>query len=299
MKRPIFIIILLVVVGLSKSGAQQTPHFSQYMFNPFIINPALAGTHNYYQIRTNNRFQWVGVTDPPVTNCISMYGPHGSKDKDMGFGGFIYNDVTGPTSRTGISGAYAYNIAINDEIRLSMGVAVGVQQFKVDGTKVSLKDDDLLWQNSVYAAYVPDAKAGVYLYSSNFHVGFSADQLINNKLKLYDQKTGLSKLKSHFYLVGGYKYFINREFALEPSILVKATSPVPVQMDLSTRVIYQNMVWMGLAFRSGDAAAVYCGYNHEDKIYIGYSYDIGVSSFRKYNSGSHELMIGYKFNALK
>jgi hypothetical protein len=80
---------------------------------------------------------------------------------------------------------------------------------------------------------------------------------------------------------------------------VKATSPAPVQMDLNTRVIYQNMVWLGLAFRTMDAMSVFCGYNYEDKIYIGYSYDIGVSSFRKYNSGSHELMIGYKFNALK
>ena len=130
-------------------------------------------------------------------------------------------------------------------------------------------------------------------------MGFSADQLINNKIKLYDTKTGLSKLNSHFYLIGGYKYYINREFAVEPTFMVKAVSPAPVQLDLQARVIYQDMVWLGLDFRTMDALAILVGYTYENKIYIGYSYDIGISSFSNYNSGSHELMIGYKFKALK
>ncbi len=293
-------IYLLIACLISVSlYAQQTPLSTQFMHNPFVLNPALAGTHNYYQIRSNNRFQWTGISDSPITNTLSIYGPHSSKNMDMGFGGFIYNDVTGPTSQTSINGAYAYNLAINTDIRVSGGLAIGLLQFKIDGTKISTQDEvDPVLQDGIYTTYSPDATVGVYVYSSNFHVGFSAIHLIPSKLNT-NEATGLSKLKSHFFLTGGYKYFINRDFAIEPSILIKAVSPAPIQVDFNTKVIYQGTFWGGLSFRSMDAASIMVGYIHEKKIYAGYSYDLGISAFRTYHTGSHELMIGYRFNSLK
>jgi type IX secretion system PorP/SprF family membrane protein len=300
MKRIIYIVLLLWITDTGVAWAQQTPTFTQYMFNPFVLNPAIAGTNNYYQIRLNSRFQWAGITDPPITNNLSIYGPSGSKTKDMGWGGYIISDVTGPTSRTGIYGAYAYNIAVNNEIRISGGLALGLMQYKIDGTKIKLGEpgDDVL-QESVYSKFVPDASVGLYMWATNFHVGFAANQLINNKLKIYDSTTGLSKLKTHFYLTGGYKYFIDRDWALEPTIIIKGVTPVPIQMDLNVKVLYKNMVWGALGFRTSDAISIMAGYTYDKKISIAYSYDIGISAIRKYNSGSHEISIGYRFQTIK
>ena len=114
------------------------PHYTQYMFNNFVVNPAVAGTYDYFQIRTNHRFQWVGLLDPPMTNSISFYGPHAKLP--MGYGGYVYNDVTGPTSRTGVTGAYAYNIAVTGDIRLSMGLSASIMQYRVDGTQLNPAD---------------------------------------------------------------------------------------------------------------------------------------------------------------
>src|ERR1035437_3576786 len=105
MKKLTLLTMILAVCGSLFS--QQEPQYTLYMLNPFLTNPALAGTNNYYQIRTNHRFQWTGLKDAPITNSISAYGPHSTKS--MGYGGTIYNDITGPTSRTGINGVYAYN----------------------------------------------------------------------------------------------------------------------------------------------------------------------------------------------
>ena len=299
--RRILIIALLLILGKSFLFAQ-TPIFTQYMFNPFVINPAVAGTNNYYQIRLNSRFQWAGITDAPITNVLSAYGPNAGKTKDMGYGGYVISDVTGPTSRTGFYGAYAYNIAINNEIRLSMGMALGLLQYKLDGSKITSSDNsgsDPVLQGGVSSQMVPDASVGVYMYASNFQVGFSALQLFNNKLKIYDTKTGLSKLTSNFYLTGGYKYFIDRDWAVEPTAIIKAVGPVPLQLDLSAKVIYQSLVWGALAFRTADAVSILIGYVYQKKIYIGYSYDIGVSDIHRYQSGSHEIMINYHFQTLK
>ncbi len=297
MQRLVYISLMII---LSTTGmlAQQNPHYTQYMFNDFIINPAVAGTKNYYQIRSNHRFQWVGLVDPPMTNTLSVYGPHATLD--MGYGGYFYNDVTGPSSRTGLSGTYAYNIALDRDIRLSMGLSLGIMQFKIDGSQLTSKDPaDIAIQPVVFSTYVPDATIGAYVYAEEFYGGFSVTQLFNNSLRIFEEKNGLNKLKSHFYITGGYIYEINREFKLEPSIIIKGTAPKVFQFDLTTRVVYKDFVWGGLSFRSKDALSILLGYVHEEKFYFGYAYDIGVSGIRKFNAGTHELMIAYKFNEIK
>ncbi len=293
-----FIILLFFAGGFYTVMAQQSPQFTQYMFNDFVINPAVAGTSDFYQIRTNHRFQWLGITDPPLTNTLSFYGPH--EKLPMGFGAYFYNDVTGPTSRTGLTGSYAYNIEISGDMRLSGGLSFGIMQYKLDGTQLLAKDlTDLAIQEGVNSAYLPDATVGFYLYAKNYYAGFSTSQLLNNKIRFYGEKNGLNRLKSHFYLTGGYKYEINNDFTVEPSAIIKVTAPKTFQFDITGRVIYQEMFWGGLSFRMNDAVSVLLGYNYDNRFIFGYAYDMGVNGLKNFNSGSHELMIGYRFNDIK
>ena len=286
---------MLLAPGLA---AQQMSIYSQFMFNDYVLNPAVAGTKNYYQIRANSRFQWAGIVDAPQTVSFSVFGPHASKP--MGFGGYIINDVTGPTSRTGAYGTYAYNVEVKNDIRLSMGLSFGMLQNKVDGTRITLFDpDDNALQKSVYSSIVPDASVGLYMYGKNWYAGFSAFQLFANSLKVYDMRNGLNKLKTHFYLMGGYTLEAGNNLTIEPAVLIKKTTPVPLQVDLNAKVTYLKKVWLGVSFRTSDAVALLVGYIHKNKYYFGYSYDISINEIRKYNSGSHEIMLGVRFNDIK
>lgn len=298
MRRLITYIFLFCFAGSLNLLGQQLPQYSQYMFNDFVINPAIAGTLDYYQIRTNHRFQWVGMDDPPLTNSIAFYGPH--QRMDMGFGGYIYTDVTGPTSRTGVTGSYAYNISITPDMRLSMGLSFSMLQYKVDGTQLTPKDpSDHMIQGVVSTSYVPDAGIGVYLYADEFYAGFSVAQLLNNKLTIFDEKTGLNRLKSHFYLTGGYRFQVAPDWVVVPAAIVKATAPKEIRFEINGKVEWQEMVWAGIGYRFHDAISIIAGYNYDDKFYFGYAYDIGITDLRKYNLGTHELMIGYRFNDIK
>jgi type IX secretion system PorP/SprF family membrane protein len=296
-KRYTGILIILACLAMQAIG-QQVPLYTQYMFNKIIYNPAVAGVDPYFQIRSNHRFQWVGIADAPLTNALAFFGPH--KTMPMGYGGYVYHDITGPTSRTSITGVYAYNIEVIPDIRLSMGLSVGVMQYRVDGTQITIKDpnDDLL-QGVVQTSWVPDANLGLYLYHRDFWVGFSTAQLINTKLKLYEPGIGINKLKTHFFLSGGYIYEINSDWKVEPSAMLKGTFPKAIQFDLNTRVIWQEMVWLGLSYRTNDAISVLLGYSYQERIYFGYSYDITLSGLRQYNTGTHEVMFGYRFNDIK
>jgi type IX secretion system PorP/SprF family membrane protein len=298
MRRITAILLFTVITGSASLQGQQLPQFTQYMFNDFVINPAIAGVHDYFQIRTNHRFQWVGMTDPPLTNSIAFYGP--SETLDMGYGAYIYNDVTGPTSRTGVTGSYAYNIALTTEMRLSMGISLSMLQYRVDGTQLNPKDvSDPSILNMVSTSYMPDAGLGAYLYAEDFYVGLSLAQLLNNKVKIFDNKDGLNRLKTHFNLTGGYRYEINRDWALEPSVMFKGTAPKEISFDITAKVNWQKMVWGAVSYRYHESVAILIGYSYEDTFIFGYAYDIGINSLRKYNTGTHELMIGYRFNDIK
>ena len=298
MRRIIYILCLTILAGSTGLRAQQLPHYTQYMFNDFVVNPAIAGIYDYYQIRTNHRFQWVGLLDPPMTNSIAFYGPHAKLD--MGYGGYVYHDVTGPTSRTGVTGSYAYNIALTRDVRLSMGLYASVMQYRVDGTQLNPADaSDPAILNMVSTSYMPDAGIGLYLYADNFYAGLSAAQLLNNSIKIFDDKDGVNRLKTHMNLTAAYRFWIDRDWLIEPSVMFKGTVPQQLSFDITLRVEWQKKLWTAFSFRNKDAVAAMLGYSFDESLFFGYAYDIGISELSKYNTGSHEVMIGYRFNDIK
>ena len=73
MKRLGILIALLVLV--LPSFGQQDPLFSQYMFNPLIINPAYAGSREALSATILHRSQWVGFDGAPTTQTLGVHAP--------------------------------------------------------------------------------------------------------------------------------------------------------------------------------------------------------------------------------
>lgn len=293
------LIILVLASSFTFSKAQQLPIYSQYMFNPYIMNPAYAGVKDYYEAIANYRYQWVGITDAPRTYILSVNGPH--KTKNIGLGGAIFADVVGPTSRTAAYGSYAYHLNLGSS-KLSLGLSAGLLQFRIDGQKITLADaGDTKLQDMVLTAVMPDFSMGAYWYSDKMYVGVSLPQFMKNKINFYDDNTQtLSTLARHYFVNTGYKYQVNPDWMIEPSILVKYVWPVDAQFTLGAKVVYRDFVWGGISWRSQDAMSALIGYKtNNDKLYIGYAYDITMTNLQNHSSGTHELMIAAKFNNWK
>ena len=300
------IIIYLFFIPLQFGWSNQDPLYTQFMTNPYLINPALTGTYPYYQIITNNRLQWSKL-ESPVTNTLSMYGP--MINQPMGIGGYILLDKFGPESKTSFSATYAYYYGLTENLKLSLGLMLGAFQHKIDGGSLNIENlnDPIFKEGQVYKNFKPDASFGVLVYETQYHGGIAVTNLFGNKLKFEetDSTASESRLKQHLYIHGGYKYFVNREIAVEPTIIFRKVSATPLQMDFSVRASYGkrawkgNKFWGGISFRTNDAVSILVGFIYQRKIEIGYSYDIGVSKTRTFHAGSHELMITYRFNNIK
>ena len=279
--------------------AQQLPQYSQYMLNDFVLNPAIAGRSDYWEGKSNNRYQWTGIPGAPRTYILSLQGP--LKNEHMGLGGTIYTDITGPTRQTGISLAYAYHIKLSSKYKLSLGINGGIVQYAVDGSQIFSHDagDPVLTQN-FQSVIVPSFGAGAYFYSNKLTVSLGFPQIYQSSLKFFaDQSAYQSNLTTHFYGLTTYKFNLGSDFILEPCVLVKYVAPVPVQVDAGVKLSYQKQIWLGVNYRTQDAVSAMLGYMFKNWLLFGYSYDYSITAIRKYNSGTHEVMLGIRFQAPK
>lgn len=293
MKKILHIIVFLIVNDLY---SQQLPQYTQYTINDFVVNPAIAGTLPYYTAKANYRYQWEGITDAPRTYILSVHGPLKSSMK-IGIGGYVFTDFVGPTRRTGIYGTYAYHLQLKENLKLSLSLAFGALQFMIDGSKITLRvPGDYILTNGVQSTVLFDAGFGFYLYHPKYYIGGSFPQLLRNRIKFFKfGENPTARLADHYFLHGGYKFFIGDKFKIEPSALIKYVKPVPVQVELTLRAFYNDFIWLGTSFRSEDSFSALIGFTLQHNLFFGYSYDFLSSNLKNYSSGSHELMIGVRF----
>jgi type IX secretion system PorP/SprF family membrane protein len=280
---------VLCALTLGTAHAQQLPQLSQYQFNDYVFNPAVAGSRPFFELRSGHRYQWVGIQDAPRTFTLSGTSPVGDR---MGLGGYLFTDHVGPTRRTGVQFSYAYHLRLTDNLKLSLALSGGVLQFLIDGSKIQLHDPgDPAMDQQLRGQTVPDAKFAFLLYNDHFWFGASAPQIMQNRLYFLDERETLSRMERHYFAMGGYKLDLNENWRLEPSFLVKYVAPVPPKIDLTATIRYRNTVWLGTSYRTNDAWCAMVGYWLKESFQFGYSYDIITSNLRNYSSGTHELML--------
>jgi len=289
------ILIIALFSAFQSVWAQQQTLNSQYMFNRFLINPAVTGNQEYIPIRLTARQQWIGVEEAPSTQSISAHMLLGNKN--MGVGGYIFADRFGPETKVGIQASYSYILDINSRkgLKLAFGLAARAFQYKLNYNQLEVmdQDDNLLYQNSE-STFVPDADFGVYLYNKKYFVGLSATQLIGMPVEITHTSIRENDMVRHYYLLGGYKFDIADDFQLEPSTIIRATEVTPFSADVNLRAIYQSNYWLGVSYRSSNTIAAMIGAKYKDFVF-GYSYDYTLSKMNNHQSGSHEIILGYNF----
>lgn len=318
MKRSIAlgIAVVIAILATTKVEAQQEQQYTQYMLNNYSINPAVGGTEDFIDVKASYRLQWAGLESRPRTIYLSGHstigkefgsghGHHRNEHKSWhGVGGYIYDDKTGPISRSGFYASYAYNLPINNEQRLSIGAFVGLKQFRL-GTdwEAYHAGDQLINDATELTKIVPDVSIGVYYYSQYFYLGGSMLNAIQSKLSFQGLGDSLQlsngKLNSHFMFTGGFKMPLNTNLSLIPSMAVKAVYPSPLSIDVNILLMFQNMAFVGANYRVKDSFSIIVGGVITKQLDVSYSYDLTTSDLRNYNTGSHEIIIGYRFKHAK
>ncbi|HMP92944.1 MAG TPA: type IX secretion system membrane protein PorP/SprF [Phnomibacter sp.] len=304
--------------------AQQRPHYTQYILNNFIINPAVAGIENYTDVKISHRHQWVGILDAPVTTYVTLHGSIGKEDNRTnpttfspegenprgraywedytsakphhGWGITLINDRTGPLNRFSAYGTYAYHLGIGPRTSLSAGISAGL-------TNNGLNTSKLVFDNPIDPAVAgsgtlnrmrPDVNVGLWLYSANFFAGASAMQIIDQGLTFSNNTlTTGRKTYPHMFLTAGYKLYAGEDFSIIPSVVLRYVDPLPLGVDANVKVQYRDRFWIGSSLRLKDGIAGMVGVNINSTFNIGYAYDYTTSKLQNFTRGTHEIVLGF------
>jgi type IX secretion system PorP/SprF family membrane protein len=143
----------------------------------------------------------------------------------------------------------------------------------------------------------------MYYYGNRFYAGLSATHLFENQIvvssTLPDDKTSFTKLRRNFYAIAGGAIPIGQNIDFIPSVLVKYLPDAPLQADLNASFLISNLLTLGVAYRTEQALAMMVQVNLGKGFSMGYSYDIWFNALKSYNSGSHEIRLGYEFDLFR
>jgi type IX secretion system PorP/SprF family membrane protein len=280
---------------------QQDPLFTQYAYNKLAFNPAYAGSNERLSLNLITRIQWVGIQGAPRTIAFNAHTP--LRNPRIGLGLNAYRDELGPTVDYGAMAAFAYRI-IFPSTTLCFGIQAGFKYMDINWSSLNPKDPgDLLLISPVTNKAVPDANFGMYYYGNRFYAGLSATHLFENQIMvtstLPDDKTSFTKLRRNFYAIAGGAIPIGQNIDFIPSVLVKYLPDAPLQADLNASFLISNLLTLGVAYRTEQALAMMVQVNLGKGFSMGYSYDIWFNALKSYNSGSHEIRLGYEFDLFR
>ena len=303
---PLFSILALSATAIT---AQQKPQFSQFIQNPFVINPAITGTEDYSEVTVAHRNQWAGLEGAPKTTSFTLNTAvnnlkkssllHRTPNNRQGLGIFIYSDKAGPIKQSTFSGSYAYHLKLSNDWHVSLGTFLGFSQFSFDDRNVVLVQDsnDNLVQN--FSSISFDINLGIYAYSKYLFAGIAANQILNNKVNDNNAIALTGNLERSFNLLIGSRISFKKNYQLVPFILTKTTTSAPVQWELGTKLIYDNKFWGGISYRNQDAIIGFLGITIFPNTTFSYSYDASITAFKGNQNGTHEIILGYRFSLKK
>lgn len=284
-----FVISFFVIIK-----GQQAPQFSQYIFNYYAINPAMAGSQGCLNFSIGHRNQWLQLEGAPETSFGSFSTEIKVKKSPInkakhGIGMYVENDVIGPTAKTSINLAYAYHLPITREINASFGIFVGFHQFKLDASKITLADpNDPLIGGSNSTLMVPDFSPGLFLSHQNWFAGYSIKQLARNKWKILGSDD--SRNRWHHYAVAGKRFDIGK-INLIPSAMLKYAALSRPALDLNLIAELNRSFDIGIGWRNQDQIGAMVKLKFARFLTLGYSYDHTISNLRFGSANTHEIII--------
>ena len=288
------LVFYFLFMSITVVFAQQDPHYTQYMYNQNIINPAYAGSKGTLSLSFLARSQWIGFSGAPETFTLTIHSPIGDK---TGLGLSIIHDEIGPVIENNIYTDFSYTLHFENEKKIAFGVKAGLTILDVSSIN-GLDPDDVL--NTPIQKSSPNFGAGIFYYSSKFYAGFSIPNFFETRhLELENGVNTTASEKTHYFFTSGYVFDINKSLKLKPSTMFKATSGSPVSIDVSLNALYNNVFEFGLNYRFDDSFSGVLGFQISDKFKLGYAYDYTTSNLSKFNSGSHEVILIYDFKIFK
>lgn len=308
---PLGFLISCSLFFIPKANGQDL-HFSQFMNNPLLTNPANTGFNPDYNFRigASYRDQWTSLPVPYKT--FSVWGDAQLfKDKFengwVGLGGVLLNDVAGSGNLTSTKGyaSIAYHQELGYKSLLSGGFNVGFVSKSVDFSKFTFANQ---WTGKFFDANYTSGESFAYSKISymDLQLGLNYAYFASDNLYL---NTGISLMhinnpKESFFSDSANSntvpqrltFFANASIKVDPNWIINPNTYYSYQNGASEFMLGLNAQYNlsgdgdkqligGVYYRAGDAAVAMIGLELHG-IRFTFTYDATTSGLSSYNSGN-------------
>ncbi|MBY0487881.1 MAG: type IX secretion system membrane protein PorP/SprF [Flavobacteriaceae bacterium] len=293
--KKIYFLTAFALLTFIDVSAQQDPHYTQYMYNMSVINPAYAGSKENMTGGLLYRKQWVEIEDAPTTGTFFINSPVG---KNVGLGLSAITDKIGPVEENNIYADFSYTLNLGGEHRLAFGLKGGATFHKVGlfseiYNNVPDADDPAFRENSNRTFL--NIGSGLFYYTNKYYVAFSVPNMLKSKyLDFNGRQFGTETL--HYFLTGGYVFDLTPNVKFKPFAMIKSAFNAPTSLDLSTNFLFNEKFEIGATYRLEDSFGAMVNYAITPSLKIGYAYDHIVSDLKVTTPSSHEVILLFDLN---
>ena len=277
-------------------SAQQDPHYTQYMYNLSVINPAYAGSKESLSGGLLYRKQWVDIEDAPTTGTFFVHSPVG---KNVGLGLSAISDKIGPVEENNVYGDFSYTLNLGGESRLAFGLKAGATFHKVAlfsqiGQSNVPDLNDPAFSSDTNSTFF-NLGTGLFYYTNKYYIGLSIPNMLKSKHLDFNGRQFGSET-SHYFLTGGYVFDLNENVKFKPFAMVKSAFNAPTSLDISTNFLFNDKFEIGATYRLEDSFGAMVNYAITPSLKLGYAYDHIVSDLKVATPSSHEFILLFDLN---
>jgi type IX secretion system PorP/SprF family membrane protein len=287
------------------SFGQQIPFnpVSYRIYSPFIINPAIAGSKDYFSLDmvagfNGKSYSQIISGNTRITKKVLGYLPSGSTysftNIGTGFSGYNSYETSDSTHNAGISGTLAYHIPLNQRALsfLSVGASLkGMYHFYEGNADKGIPSREF---------YFPNVDLGLYLYNPQVYAGLSVTNLFNPPVDTAVLNKYLIPVSRQYNFMAGYKIVLSRalNLVLEPSVIIHTDDTLAFDIKESIEPmikLYAGNFCIGTFFNDYSKISFFFQYRYPT-FYIGTYFALPKDSpfFKK--SLTSEIAFGINFS---
>lgn len=287
-------------MAMAGARAQQDPHYTQYMYNMNVMNPAYAGSKENLAVGLLYRAQWVDIEGAPKTGTLSVHSPVG---KNVGLGLSAITDRIGPVDETNVYADFSYTLNLGGEHRLSLGIKAGATFHKVGlfsdigNGHVPDTNDPAFRENSSNTFL--NIGTGLFYHTQKYYLALSVPNMLKSKhldIRNDGREYQFGSETQHYFLTGGYVFDLSENTKLKPSFMLKSAFDAPTSLDASANMMFFDRFEIGATYRLDDSFGGMVNYAVTPNIRIGYAYDRIISDLKVSTQSSHEIMLLFDLN---
>ena len=295
MKKNIFILALLFTsVSIF---AQQENHYTMFMYNRIMYNPAFAGAREVPSVMALYRNQWITYKGAPQSQLVNFDTPMGGTRASLGvqlsrhtIG--VQRDLIGNL-------AYSYALIHTKTTSFRLGINGSYRNYSYDFSDPTLyvrdgvTNDPSLTDASLASISKANVGAGAYFDYKNFYVGVSVPNIYQNSLG-----AGAALQSRHYYAMFGGLFPLTNKLQLKPAFSFRYVKNIPMSFDANLMLVIMKKFHVGGSFRLDSQAKsegldIITYVQVLNQLGVGLSYDLSVNKLSSANKGSIEALIRY------